>query len=90
MSSGVVVTFQVSCASSFSIGMLRNTARPTRPGAKSASPIQTPSPSPDREDPENDGGGKDGHGLIRPRSPAAPRRPSGASPASSRIARAAS
>ena len=46
MSSGVVVTFQVSCARSFSIGMLRKMPRPTRPGAKSASPTHTPSPSP--------------------------------------------
>ena len=33
ISSGVVVAFQVSCASSFSTGRLRKMARPARPGA---------------------------------------------------------
>ena len=33
MSSGVVVAFQMSCASSFSTGRSRKMARPARPGA---------------------------------------------------------
>ena len=90
MSSGVVVTFQVSCASSFSIGMLRNRAETDETRGEEREPDPHPEAEPDREHHEDDGGGEDGHRFIRPRTPAAPLRPRGGSPARRRIARATS